>query len=73
MSHTQPEFCYTFRDFDGVFKIGEGIGTATAFCFSCRLRCPFWRPERQDEADAHQPCPDPTPRRQRLAEHPCRQ
>jgi len=25
MSHTQPEFCYTFRDFDGVFKIGEGI------------------------------------------------
>jgi len=31
MSYMQPEFCYTFRDFDGVFKIGEGIGRKLVF------------------------------------------
>ena len=30
MSQMQPEFCYTFRDFDGVFKIGEGIDSNEA-------------------------------------------
>jgi len=31
MSHMQPEFCYTFRDFDGVFKIGEVIGMCQGY------------------------------------------
>jgi len=30
MSHMQPEFCYTFRDFDGVFKIGEVVSPIVA-------------------------------------------